>query len=164
MLNQELILRMIYAMMVAGGFATIFGVALKRVPLAMLVAAVACLVRSIYIEHGGGVIGASLFAACIAGIISLFICSRLLTPSVIYSLPAMIPMVPGTYAYSTMLGLMELTRNPELNQELLYATLRNGLHTLFILLSLAIGVALPNLLLRGKSVRDVKLLGFINSR
>ena len=159
-ISTEILLRMLYATMVAGGFAMIFGVALKRVPLAMLVAAVACLVRSLYIEQGGGVIGGCLVAACIAGVLSLIICARMLTPSVIYSLPAMIPMVPGTYAYTTMLGLMELIQNPEFNEALLYVTLRNGLYTIFILLSLAIGVALPNILLRGKSVRDVKLLNF----
>ncbi len=160
MINTEILLRMLYATMVAGGFATIFGVSLSRVPLAMLVAAVACLVRSLYIEHGGGIIGGSLIAACVAGMLSLLICARMLTPSVIYSLPAMIPMVPGMHAYTTMLGLMELIQNPEFNEVLLYSTLRNGLYTIFILLSLAIGVALPNMLLRGKSVRDIKLLSF----
>uniref|UniRef100_UPI0026133729 threonine/serine exporter family protein n=1 Tax=uncultured Endozoicomonas sp. TaxID=432652 RepID=UPI0026133729 len=65
-------------------------------------------------------------------------------------------MVPGLYAYRFMMGLLEISHNPDVPVELLTQTTSNGLKAVFVILALAIGVTIPSLLFR-KSVKEIRL-------
>ena len=73
----------------------------------------------------------------------------------IFSIPSVITLVPGVFAYRTMLGLMKLTENVGTDYTLtLLKTVHNGVTTLFIIMSIAIGVAIPMNIMRKTSVNN----------
>jgi uncharacterized membrane protein YjjB (DUF3815 family) len=105
---------------------------------------------------GGGPIIASMAAASAVGFASLPMAHWRHVPPVIISIPSVIPLVPGSAAYRTMLGLIKYIRQTDL--DVLGETFHNGLLTLFIILALALGVTLPMLLFRIDSAKNVRLL------
>ena len=72
-------------------------------------------------------------------------------------------MVPGVYAYQFMMGLLEISHNPDAPIDLLTLTASNGLKAAFVILALALGVTIPSLLFR-KSVKEIRLGGRRDSR
>lgn len=104
---------------------------------------------------GGGMLVASLLAASAVGIASIPFAHWCHVPPVIISIPAVIPLVPGSFAYRTMLGLIKFINNTD--ESVLNGTIHNAAMTLFILIALSIGVTLPMLLFRIESVKHVKV-------
>jgi uncharacterized membrane protein YjjB (DUF3815 family) len=66
-------------------------------------------------------------------------------------------MVPGILTYKFMLGMMRLTdaTGNSFNDTLAF-TINNGLKAMFIMMGLAVGVSLPNLIFRKQSFHKVK--------
>ena len=141
------------AAVTAVAFAVLFSVPARRLMAVGLLGAFGIIVKFSLISHGWSVIEGSFVAAMGIGLSSMLLAWVCHAPTVVFSLPAVIPMVPGVFAYRTMLGILDFTRAGEMTQELLMKIISNGLSTAFILLCLAIGVALPNLLMRGRSLR-----------
>ncbi|OIR12116.1 hypothetical protein GALL_63670 [mine drainage metagenome] len=75
----------------------------------------------------------------------------------IFAIPSVIPLIPGVFAYRTMLGLIKLTGNigADYNQ-ILSETVNNGAKTLFIIMSLSLGVAIPMHVMRKESVKKIR--------
>lgn len=141
------------AAVTAAAFAVLFSVPARTLLATGLLGAFGIIVKFSLIAHGWSVIEGSFVAAMGIGLWSMFLAWIYHAPTVVFSLPAVIPMVPGVFAYRAMLGILQFTRAGEMSQELLMNIISNGLSTAFILLCLAIGVALPNLLMRGRSLR-----------
>lgn len=106
---------------------------------------------------GANVIAGSFLAALAVGFISIPMAHFRHVPPVIFAIPSVIPLIPGIFAYRTMLGLIRLTsaRDADFSQAI-ENTVRNGVTTLFIVLVLTLGVVLPMYLLRKESVKTVK--------
>lgn len=141
----------------ATGFAALFHVPHRSFWLVALLGAMGYCLRFAWLAQGGGIVAGTLLASCAIGLVSMVLSYATLSPAVVYSIPAVIPMVPGSYAYKTMIGLMEIANDGASLQELVN-TANNSLVAAFVLLALAIGVSVPNLLLRGQSVRDIRWL------
>ena len=79
----------------------------------------------------------------------------------VFSIPSVIPMVPGAFAYRMMLGLIKLAgtavTDPTYHQTLAETT-SNGLKTMFILMSLAAGVSIPMLISRKDTIKKIRNL------
>lgn len=87
----------------------------------------------------------TLIAAFTIGMLSLAFARFMHCPAEVFSFPALLPMIPGMYAYKTILALirfMKSSNDTELPQ-LIVEIFRNGLTTLFVLFALVIGVTLP---------------------
>jgi uncharacterized membrane protein YjjB (DUF3815 family) len=69
-------------------------------------------------------------------------------PAEVFSFPSLLPMIPGLFAYRTILSLIKFMQNtnPIKNQGFIMDFFHNGITTLFILLALVVGVSLPVLL------------------
>ena len=80
------------------------------------------------------------------------------SPPAVFSIAAVIPMVPGVFAYRTMIGLVQLTGEVgNAYQQALSETINNGVKAVFILMALAVGVALPNIVMRQDSAKQMKI-------
>lgn len=107
---------------------------------------------------GGGMVIASFAGAVLVGLVSIPLAHRQHVTPMIFAIPAVIPLVPGSFAYRTMLGLMKLagpigdTYSAVLNE-----TVHNAVTTLFIILAISIGVAVPMHALRKESVKNLRL-------
>lgn len=106
---------------------------------------------------GSGVILCSFIAAVMVGIASIPVAHSRHVPPMIFAIPSVIPLVPGVFAYRTMLGLMKLTGNigNEYSQ-ILSETVHNGVITLFVIMALSLGVTVPMYLLTRDSVKKIR--------
>jgi uncharacterized membrane protein YjjB (DUF3815 family) len=73
-------------------------------------------------------------------------------PRLVFTVPGVIPLVPGVFAYHTMVGIFEITGvadlTPVASVEVLLTTAVNAIRTGLILAAIAIGLIAPNLLFR----------------
>lgn len=111
------------------------------------------------LQLSAGVVLASFAGALAIGFSSIPIAHIRHVPPMIFAIPSVIPLIPGVFAYRTMLGLMKLTGaiGPDYNL-ILAETTNNGAKTLFIIMSLAVGVAVPMHLMRKESVKNMRLI------
>jgi uncharacterized membrane protein YjjB (DUF3815 family) len=64
----------------------------------------------------------------------------------VFTVAAVIPMIPGIYAFTALLAVIEIDRTGY-TPALLATVLQNGLRAFFIVSALAVGLALPGLLI-----------------
>lgn len=143
---------------ILGGFAAIGFAILFNVPKRLLLqifsmGAVALLIKSTCLDvFGIGIILTSLLSSSAIGIIGLIVSLYKKTPPLILAIPSVIPLVPGIFIYKALIGLMKMPSEADsVFYDLFIQTAQNGLKATFILLTLAIGVAIPNLVLRQAS-------------
>lgn len=102
---------------------------------------------------GGGIIMASAAGAAAVGFASIPVSHWRHVPPIVISIPSVIPLIPGSFAYQTILGLISFVSHTEM--EVLTKTAHDGVMTFFIILALSLGVTLPMLLFRIESVKKV---------
>lgn len=74
---------------------------------------------------------------------------RLVTPSSVLSVPAVIPLVPGVFSYKALLNLMNINHvDPSQRETALVATFEYGLKAVIIVIGISLGVALPRMINR----------------
>ncbi|TNE69438.1 threonine/serine exporter [bacterium] len=141
------------------GFAALFNVPRRVLWVVGLLGALGGITKTLLITQHQSVIVASLAGSILIGILSVIAAHGKHAPPLIFSIPAVIPMVPGAYMYRMMLGFINLTAtlNSENYAQLLYDTLHNALNAVFILMALALGVSAPMLVTRKESVKNLKL-------
>ena len=153
-----------WASLAALGFAILFTVPKRALWAVALLASIAYASREISLINGLDLVVGSLAASCFIGLIGIQLAHWVHTPTTVFVIPAVIPMVPGVFAYRTMMGLLEISRSSAVSNEILLQTASNGLNTVFILLALAVGVSLPSLLFKNRSVKEIRLLRWIRGK
>jgi uncharacterized membrane protein YjjB (DUF3815 family) len=158
MLNiLEILLKGFWCGVAAVGFAVLFNTPVRALIAIFISGFLAGMIKYFVIhpDVGGGIVLGSLLAASAVGFFSIPISHWRHVPPIVTSIPAVIPFVPGSFAYRTILGMMKFVRQTDV--EILTKTVYNGTMTLFIIIVLSVGVSLPMLLLRIDSVKKVKI-------
>lgn len=134
----------------AVGFSILFNVPNRTLIIIFAMGTIAILAKNLLMDFFlVGIVPSSFIAATIIGIIAFYSAKLKRTPPVVFSVPSVIPMVPGIFTYRFMLGIIELSGNNSENFiETFQKTTNNGLKAGFILMALAIGVSLPSIVLR----------------
>src|SRR5689334_1537758 len=128
------------------GFGILFNVPSKTLFAIWMGGAIAGLTKFtvLFLSARNPVIQSSFFAALAVSVYSMPIASLRHEPPMIIAIPSVIPLIPGVFAYHTMLGLIKLTSNIGTDYSLtLSETVHNGVTTLFIIMAIALGVAVP---------------------
>ena len=142
-----------WAGVAALGFAILFNVPPRALVVCALGGALAFFAR-------GGAIGVyhesleveSLFAATLISFLAMFWGKRLRVPALVIVIPAVIPLVPGALAFRTVRDLVELAAySRHQDAALIGSVITNGFKTLLVTSAMALGVALPSLMLRAKT-------------
>ncbi len=141
------------------GFAILFNVPIRTLIPVFLMAALGGSVKLLIVHWNTSIILGTLIGAVLIGFLSIYAAHFRHSPPVVFAIPAVIPMVPGSFAYNTMKGLIRLTNNTGTIDfiELLKDTVTNGLMTLFILMAIAVGVVAPMLITRRDSAKQFKI-------
>lgn len=137
------------------GFAILFNVPRRTLfPIGMM-GAVGGIIKFGTMLLGLNIVLASLLGATAVGIISIQMAHMKKSPPLVFSIPGVISMVPGAFAYRMMLGLMALINQEDTDAYLqaLIEMVNNGAKMIFILLCLAIGVSMPMLITRKESIK-----------
>jgi len=142
------------------GFAILFNVPQRTLFIIWLLAAVGGLTKIFMLHFGISVILSSFGGAAMIGLLSIPAAHNKHAPPLVFAIPAVIPMVPGVFAYKMILGLIKLAGDPTIStyNQILSETISNALKVLFILMSLAVGVAIPMLITRRSSVKELKIV------
>ncbi len=134
------------------GFALLFNVPGRCLVFCALGGALAHSLRSLIMYWGVDIEWSTLAASTLLGLIAVYWSRRYLIPRPVITIAAIIPMIPGSYAFTTMLGILEL-HGGGYSPELLSKVIENGLTTLFILFALSFGLAIPSVLIyRGRPI------------
>ena len=89
----------------------------------------------------------------------IFAAHKVDSPPVVFTMPACITMIPGLYAYRTMIaGIKSSDINYLLNDPtILPEMVHNFMLTVSLLFTLAIGISIGVLLFRKESTRDIAI-------
>jgi uncharacterized membrane protein YjjB (DUF3815 family) len=158
MILLEILIKGFWSGIAAVGFAILFNVPRRTLfPIGAL-GAIGGLIKFGAIFFEIGIVFASFIGATLIGIISIKLAHMKKSPPLIFSIPAVIPMVPGAFAYRMMLGLIALISFEDADNyiQTLISTVNNGAKMIFILISLAIGVSMPMLITRKESIKKAK--------
>ncbi|MBD5195156.1 MAG: threonine/serine exporter [Bacteroidales bacterium] len=136
----------LFAALAAIGFAAISNPPKRAYIYCAVIAALGHSLRfSLMTWCGVHIVIASFCAALLIGIIAVLISPHAKIPSETCLYPALLPMIPGIYAYKTFAALVMCVYYGGENDFLHYFYLfaNNGLTTFFILLAMVIGATIP---------------------
>ncbi|WP_167494708.1 MULTISPECIES: threonine/serine exporter family protein [Vibrio] len=136
---------MFFAAIPAVGFALVFNVPQRALIYCALGGALGHGSRYLMMEFGIPIEWATFFAATVVGMIGVHWSHRLLAHPKVFTVAALIPMVPGVFAFKAMIAMVEIN-NLGYTPELLATLMENFLKAMFIIAGLAIGLAMPGLL------------------
>jgi uncharacterized membrane protein YjjB (DUF3815 family) len=148
-----------WAGIAALGFGLLFNIPKRIISKVFILGFLAGLLKFACLYWHCNIITASFVAAILVGVISILFAQKDHFPVVILSIPSIIPMIPGYYAYKTILAIRQFTFESAYNEEqihLLNNIFVNGFTTFFILFALTAGVSIPMLLLGKDMTRKVK--------
>lgn len=136
---------MFFAAIPAVGFALVFNVPAKALAYCAMGGAFGHGSRFVLMAFGMPVEWATLFAATMVGMIAVHWSHRFLAPPKVFTVAAVIPMIPGVYAFKAMIALVEIN-HLGYTPELAGIIAENFLKAMFIIVGLALGLAIPGML------------------
>jgi uncharacterized membrane protein YjjB (DUF3815 family) len=141
----ELLTHAALAAIAAAGFGMLFNVPFPMLGWCALGGAVGRGGRFLLVKGGLSLPWATLFAAAAVSFLGVWVAQRLRAHPKVVTVAAVIPMVPGTTLYSTLLSIWAMEHTGP-TPELIRAALRDGLDATFVVAALALGLAAPGLI------------------
>ena len=102
MMLPEILSDGFFAAVAAIGFRAISDPPMRAFPVIALLAAVGHALRFVLMQGGVDIATASLCASVVIGVGSLLLGGRIRCPMTVLFIPALLPMIPGMYAYKTV--------------------------------------------------------------
>lgn len=151
------------AFIVAAGWSILFGSPRRLLVVAGLLGGLGHSIRFVLVLLDMGLITATLTGSVIVGLAGIFVSKLVKSPPVVFTMPACITMIPGLYAYRTMMGGIRLIdlEGAGNDPSILIEMSHNLMLTMSLLFTLAIGICIGALLFRKSTVRDIKLKSII---
>ena len=141
-----------FAWIPAVGFAMVFNVPRNMLIFCALGGALTHSLRFLIMHYGIPIEWATFIASANMGLLGLYWSRKHLIPRPVFTVASVIPMIPGSYAFTAMIGLVEINTHGY-SLELMQVVMENGIRTLFILTALSFGLAIPSILIyRGRPI------------
>lgn len=146
----------LFAAIAAIGFAAVSNPPRKSFIFVPILAAIGHMFRFFLMTYVGLEIAVSTFcAAILIGFIGIYFAYKARFPSEVFSFPALLPMIPGKFAYSSLLGMIQFMRttDEELRARYLNVIFSNAITATFVMIALGVGVAIPIFIFYRQSFR-----------
>jgi uncharacterized membrane protein YjjB (DUF3815 family) len=140
----ELLRNAALAAVPAVGFGMAFNVPVRILGWCALGGAVGRALRFALVEAGLPAGWGTLLAAAVVSWLGVWAARRIRAHPKVFTVAAVIPMVPGVQIYACLLALTQIQRHG-LTDELLSTAVTSGLSASFIVAALAVGLAVPGL-------------------
>ncbi|MEI6897816.1 MAG: threonine/serine exporter family protein [Psychromonas sp.] len=151
-LIKLIIIDAMFAAVPAVGFAMVFNVPKKMLIYCAVGGAFAHSLRYLLMHFGMDIEWATLVASSSMGFLGLYWSRKHLIPRPVFTVASVIPMIPGSFAFKTIIALVEIN-STGYSVEIMKIASENGLKTLFILGALSFGLSLPSILIyRGRPI------------
>jgi uncharacterized membrane protein YjjB (DUF3815 family) len=135
-----------FAAVAAVGFGAVSDPPMRAFPAIALLAAVGHALRFCLMDTGVDIASASLCASVAIGIGSLLLGGRIHCPMTVLFIPALLPMIPGMYAYKTVFALimfLQSLNDPGQGLEYMQQFFLNATVSFSVIILLAAGATLP---------------------
>ena len=142
----EILQDMLFAAMAAIGFASISNTPFSAMKYCALLGAVGHSMRFVMMTYlGVHIISAAAIAALAIGILAIPFAPKAKCPPETFSYPALLPMIPGMYAYRAVQGLVMCLSSSEESvfDHYFYLMNFNGLTCIIVVAGMVLGVTLP---------------------
>lgn len=136
---------MLFAAIPAVGFALAFNVPKRALKYCAFLGAIGHGLRTTLINFEIPMVFATFLAASLIGFIGVWLSHRYLAHPKVFTVAAIIPMIPGVYAYKAMISLVQL-HHYGFSEQGFIEMVEYFIKTGFILGALAFGLSLPGLL------------------
>ncbi len=136
----------LFSAIAALGFAVIFNVPKKFMIFVAIGAMIGFSAKNLLLQNGIGIELSTLLGALLIGLMGKIFFIIFQEPHQIITIAAVIPMVPGTFAFKAITSLLDFVASPVPSYELMTQTAFYAAKTGFILAAIAFGVAAPSLL------------------
>ncbi|VTX67200.1 threonine/serine exporter family protein [uncultured Aggregatibacter sp.] len=136
---------MFFAAIPAVGFALVFNVPPKALKYCALLGALGHVTRTILMYNDVPIVFATLVGAALIGFIGVHLSHRYLAHPKVFTVAAIIPMIPGVQAYKAMIAIVQI-HHYGFSNALFEQMIASFINTTFILGALVFGLALPGLL------------------
>lgn len=148
------------AAIAALGFAAVSNPPKQSFVYVPILAALGHMLRFVLLHYVGIEIALATFLSAICiGFIGIPFAYRVRIPSEVFSFPALLPMIPGMYAYRSLLGVFNfmVTKDDVARAEFIPIIFSNAITAIMIMFALGIGVAIPIFLFYRKSFRMARI-------
>ena len=140
------------AAIAAIGFSVISDPPRRTIPFCALLAALGHATRYLLIHTlNWDIMTASFFGALVIGLVCVGFSYWLHCPTTTLYIPALLPMIPGMYAYRTIIAItqfMGCAGDSATAMHYMLEVFTNGMVTASVVFALAVGASLPTLILR----------------
>jgi uncharacterized membrane protein YjjB (DUF3815 family) len=143
-LGLDLVWTAVLAAVPAVGFGMTFNVPARILVWCALGGALGRTLRSLLVAAGFPMASATLIAAAAVSWLGVWAAQRLRAHPKVFTVAAVIPMVPGVPIYTSLLALSQI-HHRGLNDELLSTAVNSSLNATLIVAALAVGLAVPGL-------------------
>ena len=140
----NILIESLFASIASVGFAMVFNVPKHTLIYCAVGGAITYIARSIFLHLGLGIEISTFFASTFIGVVALYWSRKYLIPRPVYTVASIIPMIPGTFAFSAMISLVDMNTHG-VTPELIELFIENGLKAVSILGAISFGLALPSL-------------------
>lgn len=130
----------------AVGFAMLFSVPPRFLKYCAVGGALAHSLRTVLMHYGLPIEWGTLAASSFVSLLFVYLSRRLLAPRPVFTVACIIPMIPGKFAFNTIIAILSMN-SEGVSEHLISAAIENGLKTLFILMALSFGLAIPPLII-----------------
>lgn len=134
-----------FALIPAVGFALLFNVPVKALKYCAAAGALGVMLRYLGLEVGLSLVSSTLIAATVIGCLGVYWAKHLQAHPKVFTVAAIIPMLPGVYAFKAMASLVRMSQQGY-SPELFSALVDSFLTAAFVVGALALGLTLPGLL------------------
>jgi len=145
------------AFVVGSCWALLFGTPKKILWVAGLLGGLGHCLRFVLLQLDFGLVSATFVGSIVIGLSGVYVAHKVHNPPVVFTMPACITMIPGLFAYRTMLAGIKITdmetfqADPPLLQDMMH----NFMLTASLLFTLAIGICVGALVFRKTSVKEI---------
>jgi uncharacterized membrane protein YjjB (DUF3815 family) len=140
----------------AMGFGILFNIPRSTVITVFLMGFAAGFIKFSLIDFNVHIVLATFIAVLFVAVVSMPIAHKIHHPPVIFCIPPVIPMIPGYFAYETVLSVMHfifIEKDLATRVTLIDSIFSNGFTMVFILISIAAGISFPMLVLRKNTIK-----------
>jgi uncharacterized membrane protein YjjB (DUF3815 family) len=160
---QEIIIKLIEVSVWSGiaalGFGILFNIPKGTIITVFALGFVAGLIKFTLINFNINIVLATFITVLLVGVLCIPIAHKIHHPPVVFCIPPVIPMIPGYFAYETILSVMNfifIEKDAVRRLALIDSIFSNGFTMFFILISITAGISLPMLVLRKSTVKNME--------
>lgn len=140
----DYLLKAIFAALPAIGFGMVFNVPKHTLVYCGFGGAIAYITRMLLMDINMSIELSTFAASTIVGIVALYWSRKYLVPRPVYTVASIIPLLPGTYAFTAMIALIDMNSHG-VTPDMIALFMENGLKAVWILGAIGFGLALPSL-------------------